>query len=98
MSIPLVRMEKKSVKGKTISLKLRYDNFETITRALTLSFYTSTKEVLLEQSVQLMEQTQAGDRKVRLLGISVSNLDSEKKEETGIQLKFDFMKRESVER
>ena len=92
------RMEKKSVKGKTISLKLRYDNFETITRALTLSFYTSTKEVLLEQSVQLMEQTQAGDRKVRLLGISVSNLDSEKKEESGIQLKFDFMKRESVER
>jgi len=92
------RMEKKSVKGKTISLKLRYDNFETITRALTLSFYTSTKEVLLEQAVQLMEQTQAGDRKVRLLGISVSNLDSEKKEESGIQLKFDFMKRESVER
>ena len=92
------RMEKKSVKGKTISLKLRYDNFETITRALTLSFYTSSKEVLFEQSVQLMEQTQAGDRKVRLLGISVSNLDSEKKEESGIQLKFDFMKRESVER
>jgi len=88
------RMEKKSVKGKTISLKLRYDNFETITRALTLSFYTSSKEVLFEQSVQLMEQTQAGDRKVRLLGISVSNLDSEKKEETGIQLKFDFMKTE----
>ena len=88
------RMGKKSVKGKTISLKLRYDNFETITRALTLSFYTSSKEVLFEQSVQLMEQTQAGDRKVRLLGISVSNLDSEKKEETGIQLKFDFMKTE----
>jgi len=86
------RMEKKSVKGKTISLKLRYDNFETITRALTLSYYTSAKEILLEQAVQLMEQTQAGDRKVRLLGISVSNLDSEKKEETGIQLKFDFMK------
>ena len=86
------RMENKSVKGKTISLKLRYDNFETITRALTLSYYTSSKEVLLEQALQLMEQTQAGDRKVRLLGISVSNLDSEKKEETGIQLKFDFMK------
>jgi DNA polymerase IV len=84
------RMERKEVKGKTISLKLRYDNFETITRAVTLPYFTSVKEVLLENALQLMEQTQAGERKVRLLGITVSNLDSEKKDEMGVQLRFEF--------
>ncbi len=68
-------MKKIQAAGKTITLKVRYKNFDTITRSQSLPNYTNRTEDIAEVVRQLLEQTDVGTRKVRLLGISVSNLN-----------------------
>jgi DNA polymerase-4 len=65
---------KKRMKGSTVTLKLRYEDFQTITRSHTLPFPTDEKGPLLEHGIKLLSKTEAGQRKVRLLGIGMSNL------------------------
>lgn len=68
-------MQKIPTAGKTITLKVRYKNFDTITRSCSLAHYTNKAEEIAAVARQLLEQTEAGSRKIRLLGISVSNLN-----------------------
>lgn len=68
-------MEKLQVAGKTITLKVRYKNFETVTRSQTLIHFTHQKEEIAEIAKKLLRETEAGSREVRLLGISVSSLN-----------------------
>lgn len=66
--------------GKTITLKVRYKNFDTITRSHSLAHYTNKAEEISVIAKQLLEQTEAGTREIRLLGISLSNLNLIEKE------------------
>lgn len=68
-------MQKIPTAGKTITLKVRYKNFDTITRSQSLPHYTNKKEEISTISRQLLEQTEAATREIRLLGISLSNLN-----------------------
>ena len=68
-------MEKLQAAGKTITLKVRYKNFETVTRSHTLHSFTHDSENIAEISKKLLLETEAGTREVRLLGISVSGLN-----------------------
>lgn len=69
------RLKRNHTAGKTLTLKLRYDDFETITRARTVDSYLSETESLSGIGVELLNtQTDADKRKVRLLGLTVSNL------------------------
>ncbi|MCC5925742.1 MAG: DNA polymerase IV [Bacteroidetes bacterium] len=69
------RLGRARTAGKTITLKVRYDNFEIATRSLTLPDDVSDAATLHQTACNLLPLTEAGQRKVRLLGISVSNLD-----------------------
>lgn len=73
-------MQKIPTAGKTITLKVRYKNFDTITRSQSLTHHTNKKEEISSIARQLLEQTEAGTREIRLLGISLSNLNLIKKE------------------
>lgn len=84
------RMKRLKATGKTITLKLRYDDFETITRAASLNHPTDESDEIARTSHQLLEETEAGRRKVRLLGITVSNLDLPGEHKSGQQLELDF--------
>ncbi len=65
--------------AKTVTLKVRYDNFQTITRSETASRPASDEESLLRRAVALLDKTEAGQRPIRLLGVSLHGLsDSEK--------------------
>ncbi len=68
-------MQKIPTAGKTITLKVRYKNFDTITRSQSLTHHTNQKEEISAIARQLLEQTEAGTREIRLLGISLSNLN-----------------------
>ena len=68
-------MQNKNASGKTVTLKVRYDDFETITRSTSHTFYINDAQRIAESSKQLLEQTEVGKRKVRLLGITLSNLN-----------------------
>ncbi len=65
------------VKGRTITLKIKYFNFTSVTRSVTIDHYTDDSSIIMENVRNLIRATEAGKIKVRLLGISISNLDIE---------------------
>lgn len=73
-------MEKKNAAGQTVTLKVRYDDFETITRSTSFSHYIDSPGDIAETAISLLEETEVGERKVRLLGITLSNLNLNEKE------------------
>lgn len=83
------RLKKHNVAGKTITLKIKYSDFSQQTRSKTLPYFISDKTILLEIVSELLYQERMKDS-VRLLGISVSNLNTEQKKFVVVQLKFDF--------
>ncbi|HEY2797004.1 MAG TPA: DNA polymerase IV [Thermoanaerobaculia bacterium] len=64
-------LEKKNLRARTVVLKLRYDNFQTITRSDTRDPSTRAPEEIAARAASLLEKTEAGRRPVRLLGVSV---------------------------
>ncbi len=65
------------VKGRTVSIKIRYPDFKSITRAITLEQYTSSFEPVYDAVKQLMEHNYKDGTPVRLIGVTVSNLKQE---------------------
>jgi DNA polymerase-4 len=68
------RLRRHGVKGKTVTLKVKYADFVQVTRAATLSEPTDDGGSLYRIALDLLGNTEAGGRPVRLLGISVSKL------------------------
>ncbi len=66
-------LQKKDLRGKTITLKVKYADFTRCTRSQTLPFYTQDAQAIRNCAGQLLDATEAGQRKIRLLGISVAN-------------------------
>ena len=83
------RLKKYGIAGKTITLKIKYSDFTLQTRSKTLPYFISDKALLLEIATELLYQERMKNS-VRLLGISVNNLNNEIKKVIAIQLKFDF--------
>lgn len=91
------RLKRSKVAGRTITLKIKYSDFSLQTRSKTLPYYVSDADILLETAKELLYQEKMKNS-VRLLGISLSNLNTgkEKKKDTKkdeveiIQLRFDF--------
>ena len=83
------RLKKHHVAGKTITLKIKYSDFTQQTRSKTLPYFISDKALILEIVKELLYQERMKDS-VRLLGISLSNLNTEQKKFVVVQLKFGF--------
>ncbi len=84
------RMTRSNSKGKTITLKIKYRDFTQQTRSKTLDNFVNKKTEFFPVIKGLLEQDKLNDS-VRLLGISINNLDSgEESENTYVQLEFDF--------
>ena len=66
-------LDDKALLCRTVTIKVRYSDFTTITRSHT-SAPTRDPEDIARRAVKLLEKTEAGERPVRLLGASVSNL------------------------
>lgn len=73
------RLKNRNLAGKTVTLKIRYRDFSIQTRSKTVSEFLSKKEEFLPIVEELLYQEKMKDS-VRLLGISISNLNNEKKE------------------
>lgn len=91
------RLKKSKISGKTVTLKIKYSDFTLQTRSKTLPYFVSEKALILETAKELLYQSPM-QNSVRLLGISLANLNTEKKntrpikekESVSVQLKFDF--------
>ena len=82
------RVQESGLKGRTISLKLKSQNFEVITRSHTLDHATNAKEELWHWAHHLLHQDYKGEA-LRLMGLSLSNF-SELKTIQSPQLTLDF--------
>jgi DNA polymerase-4 len=83
------RLKRYNVAGKTVTLKIKYSDFTLQTRSKTLPYFISDKGLILETATELLYQERMKES-VRLLGISLSNLNTEEKKTVVVQLKFDF--------
>ncbi len=70
-------LQKKESCGSTITLKVRYHDFSTVTRSLTLTAPICSSEEIMQHIPQLLGATEAGKTKIRLLGVTVSNLSKQ---------------------
>ena len=68
------RLREAGLAGRTVTLKLRFANFRTITRGRTLAVATDTDTDLHEVAADLLARLQLGRTPVRLVGVTVSNL------------------------
>lgn len=88
------RLLKSKVSGKTITLKIKYSDFTLQTRSKTVPYFMSDQSVILETAKDLLFQEKLNNS-VRLLGISLSNLNTEtvktpESKRISVQLKFEF--------
>jgi DNA polymerase-4 len=83
------RLKKHKIAGKTVTLKIKYSDFTQQTRSKTLPYFIADKSLLFDTVKELLFQERMKDS-VRLLGISLSNLNTEIKKTIVVQLKFDF--------
>jgi len=81
-------LERKMLFCRTVTIKVRYSDFTTITRSHSSDPPTRDANDIASRAIALVDKTEAGYRPVRLLGVSVHNLvdPSEKREEIRLPL------------
>ncbi len=82
--------KEKNLKGKTISLKVKYFDFQLSTRSITVSTPVDSSDVIMEEVQKLLKHTEAGRKKIRLLGISLSNFSNDEEVSSDSQLLLQF--------
>jgi DNA polymerase-4 len=85
----MLRTQKHNLVGKTLTIKIKYADFESITRSKTLENGYFLKEEINKTIDYLVENLLPFPKGIRLLGLGVSNFLSEKME-TGKQLNLEF--------
>jgi DNA polymerase-4 len=83
------RLKKHNIAGKTVTLKIKYSDFTQQTRSKTVPYFIADKGLIFENVKELLYQERMKDS-VRLLGISLSNLNTEQKKTVVVQLQFAF--------
>ncbi|WP_157950021.1 DNA polymerase IV [Vallitalea okinawensis] len=68
------RLRKKDLKGKTISIKVKYNDFSVITRSTTIDHCTNVTDTIYKNAYQLLTNSWR-QKPVRLLGVTVTNFE-----------------------
>lgn len=79
-----VRLRQEKLAARTVMLKLRYGNFQTLTRQRKLDSPTQTEGMIYRTAMELLEQHRDGSLGVRLLGLTVSHFEPEGRAETSL--------------
>lgn len=69
------RLERKNLKGRTVTLKVKYSDFRQITRSQSLSSAVADQQTIYETASKLLATAVTEEERVRLLGISISNFN-----------------------
>jgi DNA polymerase-4 len=88
------RLQKHGFKGRTITLKVKYHDFKQVTRSLSVPVGTNDLKIITETAKQLLSTAGLENKKVRLLGISLSNFGeleaAERRKEISDQLSLEL--------
>jgi DNA polymerase-4 len=77
------RLRSHGLKGRTVTLKVKYTDFRLVTREVTLPLGIDDGGEIFRQALTLLEKTEAGKKPVRLLGIYLSNFGGEPGRDAG---------------
>ena len=69
------RLERYQLKGRTITLKVKFSDFKQITRNQSYPQQVGDYPTILQTALQLLDKLDLNGKKIRLLGISLSNFD-----------------------
>ncbi len=83
------RLHRKEIRGKSLTLKIKYRDFSVYTRSKTQEMYYKDSEHFYKTAKKLWELRPL-DKPVRLLGLSLSNLNTQEKKQVSVQLKIPF--------
>lgn len=89
------RLRQDGLKARTITLKLRFEDFQTFTKSITLFCSTNFFDIISKEIKRLFEDFNCGKRLVRLVGVKASNLHPADLKESLFEDKAD-VKREQV--
>ncbi|WP_316796139.1 DNA polymerase IV [Pedobacter agri] len=86
------RLEKHQLKGKTVTLKIKFEDFKLITRSRSSPVLMYQAEAIYNEAIKLLNEANIGFAKVRLLGITLSRFYDDVADEKleNNQLEFDF--------
>ncbi len=76
--------------GHTVTLKLKYADFTSITRQRSLDSAVDSWDLIYREASELMRKTEAGVRKIRLVGVTVSGFPEPEADGGPVQLTFPF--------
>jgi len=80
------RLEHAGTTGRTITLKVKFADFRQITRSRTLQAYLHDFETLHKEVTNLRRSLKLEGEKIRLLGVTVSGMESEDDEDRQLHL------------
>ena len=85
-------LKKRAITARTVTIKVRYDDFTTVTRSHSTPQMTDDADVIAARALGLLAKTEAGARPVRLLGVGVHNLSTDEDEaaDTSNDLRLPF--------
>jgi len=83
------RLSKKNIKGRTITLKIKYQDFSVFTRSRTQDAYFENSYEFYREALKLWQE-RPFDKPIRLLGLSLSKLNTEHNKIISVQLKIPF--------
>lgn len=90
------RLDRQNIKGRTLTLKIKYQDFSIFTRSKTeLDFIFETSEI--KELAKSLWELRPFQKPIRLLGLSLSNLNTEEKKQVSLQLKIPFKEWDSEE-
>lgn len=75
-------LRRQGLRARTVAIKVRFNNFQTVGRRRTLLCSTATPRVLAEALTELFAELAIGARWVRLIGVSASNLSHDARQLT----------------
>jgi len=75
------RLEESDASGRTVTLKVKFDDFRQITRSKTLQTYIRDFETLHREVSGIRQSLKLEGSRIRLLGVSVSNLETDDRED-----------------
>jgi len=73
----MTRLEEAGTSGRTITLKIKFSDFRQITRSRTLQNYVRDFDLLHREVTRIRKALDLAGSKIRLLGVSISNLETD---------------------
>ena len=84
------RYERVGEKGYTMTLKIKYGDFQQITRSHTYENVIDNQQAFITGALHLMKEDLLRDEGIRLIGVGISNFKKEEPKETNLQMTIRF--------